>query len=125
MMKKDNLPSKDFSILSDCVKIEGKIISEGNVNIDGAVTGYINVNGNISIGEKALIKGTVIAENIVLMGKVEGKVQAKEKLVLEGKSYLKGDLIAKILVVEAGAKFEGQSLTAPPASNNQVKSDNK
>jgi cytoskeletal protein CcmA (bactofilin family) len=34
---------------------------------------------------------------------------AKEKLVLESKAVLKGDIVTKILVVEAGAMFEGRS----------------
>ena len=122
-MKKNGSSSEDVSILSDCVNVEGKLYSEGNVRIDGSVKGEINVDG--TLGEKAQITGNITADNVTLMGKVEGTVHAKEKLVLEGKSILKGDLNAKVLVIEAGAKFEGQSSMAAqtplPGSNVQVK----
>ena len=117
-MKKNGTSSEDVSILSDCVKVEGKLSSEGNVRIDGSVKGEISVDGNLTLGEKAFISGNITADNITLMGRVEGTVHAKEKLVLEGKSMLKGDLNAKILVIEAGAKFEGQSVMASAAGPN-------
>lgn len=125
-MKKNGTTSEDVSILSDLVKIEGKLYSEGNVRIDGVVKGEINVDGNLTLGEKSFITGNVVADNITLMGKVEGTVHAKEKLVLEGKSFLKGDLNAKVLVIEAGAKFEGQSsMAATQIQNVQPKPEQK
>ena len=125
-MKKNEMSSGDISIISDCVKIEGKLFSEGNVNIDGNVKGEINVNGDLILGEKAMVSGNVTADNITLMGKVEGTIYAKEKLVLEGKSFLKGDLNAKVLVIEAGAKFEGQSnMAASVAPNVLTKPEQK
>jgi cytoskeletal protein CcmA (bactofilin family) len=44
-----------------------------------------------------------------------GTVTAVEKIVLESKSVLKGDLIAKVLVVEPGAVFDGKcSMSSEP-----------
>jgi cytoskeletal protein CcmA (bactofilin family) len=55
------------------------------------------------------VNGKINAGVITIGGKVSGTVKAKEKLVLESKGNLKGDIFAKILVVEAGAKFDGNS----------------
>ncbi len=104
--------SEDISILSSGVKIEGKFYCDGNVRIDGNVRGEIVINGNLTLGESCLIQGDVKAENITLEGKVEGIVTAAGKLILESKSVLKGDLSAKILIVEAGAIFDGTSKMA-------------
>lgn len=101
--------SVDVSILSSGVKIEGKLYSEGNMRIDGKVIGDVTVNGNLTLGESAELKGEVKAKNITLSGKVEGLVEVNEKLILESQSVLEGDLTAKILVIEEGAKFEGKS----------------
>ena len=101
--------SVDVSILSSGVKIEGKLYSEGNMRIDGKVIGDVTVNGNLTLGESAEVKGEVRAKNITLSGKVDGLVEVNEKLILESQSVLEGDLTAKILVIEEGAKFEGKS----------------
>jgi len=53
--------------------------------------------------------GEIIANIVTIGGNVVGTVNAKDKLVLETKCVLKGDIITKVLVIEAGAKFDGKS----------------
>ncbi len=106
---------EDVSIISKGVNIEGKLSSDGNVRIDGIIKGNVSVRGNLTLGETAEISGDVKAENITHCGKIIGTVTAIEKIVLESKSVLKGDLIAKVLVVEPGALFDGKcSMSSEP-----------
>ena len=65
------------------------------------------MHAHCRLGNKELLRCQSNAATIG--GKVNGSVNAKDKLVLESKANLKGDLITKILVIEAGAKFEGKS----------------
>ncbi|NJD23547.1 MAG: polymer-forming cytoskeletal protein [Melioribacter sp.] len=106
--KKDSL-AEDVSIISNSVKIDGNLFSEGNVRIDGTIYGSVSVNGNLTVGEGSEIQGEVKAKNITMSGKVLGKVTAQEKIKLESKCVLKGDLITKFLVIDEGAYFEGYS----------------
>jgi cytoskeletal protein CcmA (bactofilin family) len=108
-MKSNEMGRDEISTISGGVIIEGKLTSNGNVRIDGRVNGDVNANGNVIVGENGEINGEVNADIINLGGKVTGTVNAREKLVLEAKSILKGDLVTKILVIEAGAYFEGKS----------------
>ena len=108
--RKDFSSAEDVSILSSGVKIEGKLYSEGNVRVDGKIIGDVTVNGNLTLGDSAELNGEVKARNITISGYLEGTVKASEKLILESTSVLKGDLSAKILVVEEGAKFDGRSI---------------
>ena len=71
--------------------------------------GDLNARGNVTVGEHGSINGEIIANIVAIGGKVVGTVNAKEKLVLETKCVLKGDIITKVLVIEAGAKFDGKS----------------
>jgi cytoskeletal protein CcmA (bactofilin family) len=100
---------EEVTIISNGVVIEGKVTSNGNVRVDGIVKGDITAQGNLTVGEQGSIQGQLTGETVSIGGKVDGTVNAKEKLVLETKAVLKGDLITKILVVEAGAIFEGKS----------------
>jgi cytoskeletal protein CcmA (bactofilin family) len=101
--------SEETTIISNGVKIEGKITSSGNIRVDGEVLGDIISQSNVSVGENGQVNGQINAEVITIGGKVSGTVKAKEKLVLDSKGNLRGDIFTKILVVEAGAKFDGKS----------------
>ena len=103
--------SEETTIISRCVKIEGKIISNGNIRIDGEIQGDIFSESNVTIGQGAKINGQINANVITIGGKVSGIVRAKDKLILDSKSYLKGDIFAKILVIDEGAKFDGKCKT--------------
>lgn len=100
---------QEISILSNGLKFEGKLTSEGNVRIDGDFTGDIIINGNLTLGDKSIVKGNIKATNITISGKVDGIVEASEKIVLESTSKLIGDLTARILVVNEGSIFDGKS----------------
>ena len=101
--------TEDITIISNGVKIEGKVNSSGSIRIDGKIQGDLTAQGNVTVGEQGDINGQIAANSITIGGKVVGTVNAKEKLILEAKASLKGDIIARILVIEAGAKFDGKS----------------
>ncbi len=103
--------SEETTIISRGVKIEGKITSSGNIRIDGEIQGDIFSESNITIGEDAKVNGQINANVITIGGKVSGIVRTKDKLILDSKSNLKGDIFAKILVIEEGAKFDGECNT--------------
>jgi cytoskeletal protein CcmA (bactofilin family) len=103
--------SEEITIVSRDVKIEGKVTSTGNIRIDGEIQGDIFCKGNITIGEDAKVNGQINANLITIGGKVSGIVRAKDKMILDSKSYLKGDIITKNLVIEEGAKFDGNCKT--------------
>jgi cytoskeletal protein CcmA (bactofilin family) len=104
-----NIEKDSVTIISEGVKLDGKLNSKGNVRIDGLITGDIQAAGNVTIGVHGEIIGEVKAQVIIIGGKIAGTVIANEKVVLESTSNLKGDLITKILVVEEGAVFDGKS----------------
>jgi cytoskeletal protein CcmA (bactofilin family) len=100
---------ENITIISNGVTLEGKITSDGSIRVDGNVQGDVFCRGNLTVGEVGEVKGQISADVITIGGKVVGSVNAKDKLVLEAKANLKGDIITKILIVEAGAKFDGRS----------------
>jgi len=121
--KSGNGDSDDITIISNGVKVEGKISSDGSIRIEGNILGDIDSNGNVTIGELGEVLGKVNGISITIGGKVQGTINAKEKLILESKADLKGDVYTKILVVEAGARFDGKSNmggTGSSSSSNQT-----
>jgi cytoskeletal protein CcmA (bactofilin family) len=104
-----NGDSEEITIISHGVKVEGKVSSNGSIRLDGTIQGDIDCQGNVTIGESGEVFGKVNGQSISIGGKVEGIINAKEKLMLEAKANLKGDVFTKILVIEAGARFDGKS----------------
>ena len=100
--------SEGITIISNGAKIEGNLVSGGNIRIEGEIKGEISSDESVLIGEKGIVNGQINAVSILLGGKVLGTINAKEKLTLSAKGNLEGDIFTKILVVEEGATFNGK-----------------
>ena len=88
---------------------KGNVDSQGTLRIDGVVEGNIAADWVI-IGEKAHIKGDIAARGIVVGGKVEGNLKAKEVIEVKNKGHVSGEIMSKKLVIAEGGIFEGRSL---------------
>lgn len=119
------IKSDETTIISNGVKIEGKIASSGNIRVDGEIQGDIISQSNVTVGENGQVNGQINAAVISIGGNVSGTVKAKEKLILDSKANLKGDIFTKILVVGAGAKFEGKSKMGDTIDIGEIKESNK
>ena len=123
--------TENITIISNGVKIEGKVNSSGSLRVDGSLHGDLSANGNVTVGEQGDINGAIEGNVVTIGGRVVGKINAKEKLVLEAKCVLKGDINAKVLVIAAGAKFDGKSSMGEtktftrPAPPVDIKDENK
>ncbi len=88
----------------------GNINSNGDLRIDGEITGDLTSSSRIVIGSKANIKGNLKAANAIVEGKVTGNVEVKEVLSLKATALIEGDISMQKLVVENGAVFNGKSV---------------
>lgn len=85
----------------------GKLDFVGTVRIDGRFEGEISTDGDLILGRKASVTGTVSVGRLTSCGRIEGDVVVKERAVLEKTSVLNGTLNTPVLVVEQGAVIEG------------------
>lgn len=97
--------------------VDGKLTTKGSIRIEGKMKGTIIAEGDVFIGESGEVNSNIEARNIVIAGKVEGNVTAKEKLEILAAGRLEGDIKSKRLVIEEGAKFIGKSI---PLEENEV-----
>lgn len=112
MIKSNSLEeskSNETTIISSGVKIDGKITSSGNVRVEGEIKGDISSQRDIVVGERGKVNGQINADSITIGGMVSGTVKADNKLALNSGGHLRGNIFTKILVIEAGAKFDGES----------------
>lgn len=87
---------------------KGDIDTKGTLRIDGSVRGKVTADWVI-LGEKATVKGDIVAKGIVVGGKVDGNMQAKEAIEIKSKGKVVGDISTNKLTIFEGAIFEGRS----------------
>lgn len=88
-------------------EIKGDIESTGDIRFDGILKGNLKTKGKVVIGSTGSVKGEITCKNSDIEGKVEGKINVQELLSLKANSVLLGDLVAKRLAIEPGARFTG------------------
>lgn len=104
----ENYSNTPESIVGPSVKIEGDLRSNGNLRIDGLVTGKVNTSQNLFIGESANISADISAENAIVNGTVAGNIKVPGTLVLGRTAKISGDINCGSLQVEQGALFNGK-----------------
>lgn len=95
------------SILSSDLKIEGDIVSQGELHISGSVKGDV-VTRKLTLGEGGSITGAVEADVAVIAGNLAGRLTASS-VVLARTARVVADVTHVSLSIEQGAVFEGFS----------------
>jgi cytoskeletal protein CcmA (bactofilin family) len=93
------------SVLSSDLTITGNVKTSGDVQVEGIVEGDIRAS-QLVVGETATIKGEVVAEEVVVNGRVIGRLRGL-KVRLSSSARVEGDIIHKTIAIESGAHFEG------------------
>jgi cytoskeletal protein CcmA (bactofilin family) len=91
------------------LRIEGRIVSEENLTLDGYIEGTIEVgNHNLTIGSGATVKADLTARTIAVAGTVNGSLTAAERIDLRGTATVFGDISTPRLVMDDGAVVKGK-----------------
>jgi len=92
-------------------KIEGEIITDGTIRIEGEIDGYIESKARVIIGDTGVVTGDIVCECIDISGRVTGKVICKDILFLKASAIVDGEIITNKLIMESGATFNGNCKT--------------
>jgi cytoskeletal protein CcmA (bactofilin family) len=96
------------------LRVEGKVISEEDLTIDGQVEGSIELGDHrLTIGPGATIQADLAAKTITISGTVVGNVKASERVELYASGSVDGDVSAPRLVMADGATIIGRIETGP------------
>ena len=93
------------SVLSSDLTIVGNVKSSGDIQVEGTVEGDVRAQMLI-VGESATVKGEVMAEEVVVHGRVVGRLRGL-KVRLTASARCEGDIVHKTIAIESGAHFEG------------------
>lgn len=92
------------------IRIKGEVTGTEDLFVDGYVEGKLNLAADCSltIGPNGNIKADLIAREIIVRGKVEGKVIARDKLQIGSTGEINGEVQTGRLAIEDGATLRGK-----------------
>jgi len=104
----DNLDEQAETIIGPSAIIQGELISEGSIKIEGQLTGTIKTSETLIVSENAKITAEVEANSAVIGGEVQGHLKISGRLVLLSTARVAADITCPTLKVEEGALFTGK-----------------
>jgi cytoskeletal protein CcmA (bactofilin family) len=98
----------DQATIGKSLVVKGEISGAESLYIDGKVEGSINLPGNrVTVGRNGQVAATILAREIVVLGKIRGNCQATDRVDIRAEGSLTGDVIAARISIEDGAFFKG------------------
>ena len=94
------------SIIGEDLSITGNVNSKGEIQVDGEIQGDIHC-GSLLLGDKSQVIGGVMAEDVVVRGRVVGSIRGL-RVTLQAQSHVEGDIFHQSLRHRAGCVFRGQ-----------------
>jgi cytoskeletal protein CcmA (bactofilin family) len=98
----------DVGHIGKSVVIRGELTGNEDLYLDGDIEGTVDLRDHkLVIGPNGKIKATITARELVVHGRVEGNVNANERVELKKSCTLVGDVSTQRIVIEDGAFFKG------------------
>ena len=105
---------KDIQMLGPRSVMEGNLVFEGTLYLNGHVKGAIESRtGTIVVGEEAMIHADVLVRTATIKGEIRGTVRATERLELFPPARVYGEINAPVVQIDAGVIFEGKCAIEP------------
>lgn len=79
-----------------------------NLRINGKFEGTLETRGSLTVGSTATVSADITGDNIIIAGKVKGKLTARVELVLLPTAVVKGEIYPAKLKINEGAVLEGR-----------------
>lgn len=94
--------------IGKAVKIVGQIYSKEELFVDGDLEGTLEaLEHRLTIGPNGTVHAAVKAREVVVLGSIQGNVEAADKIEIRKDAKLVGDIRTARIVIEDGAYFKG------------------
>ena len=105
-----------------CPKCHKRIILEDlKIRTYFAVSEFAT-SGDVIVEKKGFVIAPIRAGNVTVKGRVQGAIDARERVTIRKSGQLKGDVTAPILVIEDGASLDGFVRIGLPRQQDETQS---
>jgi cytoskeletal protein CcmA (bactofilin family) len=100
--------SRGPAVIGKSVMIKGQIFSREDLTIDGEIDGSVELHEHrLTVGPNGKLQAGVKAREVVVLGTIQGNVEASDKIDIRKDAKLVGDIKTARIVIEDGAYFKG------------------
>lgn len=100
--------ARPLACLGASVKVKGEISSEEDLQIDGKVDGPVSLPSHrLTVGRTAQLNSEITAREVVVFGKANGNLYARDRVEIKKDGEMVGDIITARISIEDGAYFKG------------------
>jgi cytoskeletal protein CcmA (bactofilin family) len=94
--------------IGKAVKVVGQIFSKEDLYVDGDLEGTVEaLEHKLTIGPHGTVHAGVKAREVVVLGTIQGNVDATERIEIRKDARLVGDIRTARIIIEDGAYFKG------------------
>jgi cytoskeletal protein CcmA (bactofilin family) len=102
------IPSEGATVIGREIKFRGEISGSTDLLIDGEVNGIIRLSAaRLTVRADGRVHATIVAQDVVVIGRVEGEIRASGRVELRNGAVVLGDVFAARLSIEDGATLRG------------------
>jgi len=117
-MKKEKNTDRISTFIGADASIDGTVEFKGTIRVDGQVKGkIISSGGTVVVGEKAAVDAQIKVNVAVVMGEVNGSIEAKERIEVFPPGRVGGDIQSPVVSIEPGGIFNGSCVMQAPAAS--------
>lgn len=107
--EKNEAQKKNITVLGQETEFDGEIEFTDNLVITGRFSGKINATGDLVVEKSAVCDVDFIkANSVVAYGKINGNIEAPERVEMCSGSEVHGDVVTGRIRVSDNVDFEGQ-----------------
>jgi len=106
--ERSSAPSSDESLIGPEDFFNGAYSSVHGVRVQGRVEGSIESKERIIIDPGAKVDASLRAEDVVIAGEYNGRVDCRRRLEITPTGVVSGEINTELLVVQEGGFFEGK-----------------
>lgn len=113
---------QDIGLLGLDTRFKGDVQFKGTLTVDGTVNGRIvspeGSGATLVVNQSAVVEGDIVADSVLISGRVTGNIKAKDRVEIFSAGKLKGEIHTGDIMIEGGAEFQGfcHMLREPPGS---------
>ena len=116
-------PGAISTLLGRDTEIEGALTFNETIRVDGRIKGkLISSKGTVIIGENAVIEADVQVGVAIIRGKVNGRVEAAQRIEIYAPAQVSGDISAPTITIDSGVVFNGNCQMHSVAKTMETKS---
>lgn len=98
---------ESINLIGAGTNIKGDIMANGDIRIDGIVTGTVTAKGKLVLGPQGAIDGQVYCKSADISGNIKGNLTVSELTHLKATAKFTGDISTNKLAIDPGANFSG------------------